>query len=63
MASCIARYLHDKDSDTSYSSFDDYLEPSTVANVLVENRLKNVEDGLLQYLSIKDKKSLLRVSP
>lgn len=60
VASCIARYLHDNENKKSYSSFDDYLEPSIVAQELVQIRLKHIEDGLLQYLSEADKSGFTR---
>jgi len=62
VASCIARYLHDKDSDQAYSTFDDYIAPNDVAEVLVNKRLKCIEDELMKYLSEIDKENLARVA-
>ena len=60
VASCIARYLHDHDSKTDFSSFVDYISASDVHRDLVQNRLKNVEDALLAHLSDIDRTTLSR---
>ena len=60
-ASCVARYLHNHDSKMDYRSFGDYISSGQAYKLLVEGRLKSVEDGLLAHLDSKDRESLSRV--
>jgi hypothetical protein len=61
-ASTIARYLHDRDSDTPYSSFQDYLPPDQVIQKMVNRRLDPIEQIALPLLSDSQKGSLKKVN-
>lgn len=61
-ASCVARYLHDNDSHSSYKNFADYIAPSDVNNRLVLRRLRPVEQLVVGHLSDPARTSLQRIS-
>lgn len=50
-ASTIARYLHDTETNGSYSSFADYMSPEDVIPDLVSHRLNQVEKSAAKFLS------------
>ncbi|MDP7016059.1 MAG: hypothetical protein QGG36_09685 [Pirellulaceae bacterium] len=49
-ASTVARYLHDNTTDTDYSSFVDYMPDEQVVAELVQHRLHDVEQIVMQML-------------
>jgi len=49
-ASTIARYLHDNVENSGYSSFNDFLTSEEVQREIVNKRLRNLEQCVLQML-------------
>ena len=60
-ASTIARYLHDNESNRSYSQFSDYLSPARVVEKLVFRRLRPIEELAVSHLSEAGRQALVRV--
>lgn len=62
-ASCVARYLHDNDSHTSYRNFSDYIAPNDIEKRIVFKRLRPVEQLVVGRLSESARANLTRVQP
>jgi hypothetical protein len=58
-ASTIARYLHDNEAGTPYTSFDAYCPPDRVSERFIERRLRAIEQLSVKHLS--DPTKLVRV--
>ncbi len=61
-ASTIARYLHDNDSRTPYTSFSDHCSAEQVYSRFIKKRLKSVEDLCINKISEDQKAILTRVT-
>jgi hypothetical protein len=49
-ASMIARYLHDNEQNIGYCSFNDFLTSDQVQSEILNKRLRNLEQAVLQLL-------------
>jgi hypothetical protein len=50
-ASVVARYLEDADNSAPFSSFSEYLKPDDVKRIIIDHRLRQIENSVAKLLA------------
>lgn len=60
-ASSVARYLYDRDTNTAYKCFTDFMPATKVSEKIVLGRLRKIEQACVSLISEEAKQELLKL--